>query len=1023
MRFKRSLFVLAAALVGVLLTVQMFAAFNTAEAGQLALSPAEVAVVDASTVIDDFNDGDVGDWGFFGGDNAGGGGGVADDRPYEGSHYFSTGWGAGAPSGGFFGGAFKNFDNAAQPVPPANAQFSVWVYNQSNATSDGYTLEITLREDVEGDGWNSWGGTDESFRLDTTFTSADYNDQWVQITVPLADFVLVDGNGGDGTFNGALDEIVIVVAGVPNADNGTTVEVDFDHFAFTPGTPPPVVIDDFNDGDVGDWGFFGGDNAGGGGGVADDRPYEGSHYFSTGWGAGAPSGGFFGGAFKNFDNAAQPVPPANAEFSVWVYNQSNATSDGYTLEITLREDVEGDGWNSWGGTDESFRLDTTFTSADYNDQWVQITAPLADFALVDGNGGDGTFNGALDEIVIVVAGVPNADNGTTVEVDFDYFAFTPGTPPPVVIDDFNDGDVGDWGFFGGDNAGGGGGVADDRPYEGSHYFSTGWGAGAPSGGFFGGAFKNFDNAAQPVPPANAQFSVWVYNQSDATSDGYTLEITLREDVEGDGWNSWGGTDESFRLDTTFTSADYNDQWVQITAPLADFVLVDGNGGDGTFNGALDEIVIVIAGVPNADNGTTVEVDFDYFTFFTDVPGQTVQVAFDRGQYQIVEGGTATVTATLSVAATETVTVTYATSDGTAVAGTDYTATTGQLVFAPGETSQTFSVVTADNDVNDDPRTVLLALSDPVNAEIGRPPSAVITIQDNEVDLPSGKSVVLQDYENHVIESGEDQYGNVVGYEFFTDGTSTVAITTTTDLPAPVPGSADGNTALRENLTVVQGGYSGFIYKFPNETLDGWVTQDWQSFTGISFWLYGNNSGGVVFIDILDNRNPDSTEDDAGRWSIDIADDFEGWRYFSFVWDDFRSKGVGNGAPTDGFNLDEIHGYAFGGYGAKPMDGSYYVDDIVLTQRVTMIDDFEVDALPSGTDANSIPVGYYSDAGAGGLVSFNLTSTVPSQIPNTSASNTVLELDMTLPQDAYAVYIHGFTNETADEWVPVRWESL
>ena len=51
---------------------------------------------------------------------------------------------------------------------------------------------------------------------------------------------------------------------------------------------------------------------------------------------------------------------------------------------------------------------------------------------------------------------------------------------------------------------------------------------------------------------------------------------------------------------------------------------------------------------------------------------------------------------------------------------------------------------------------------------------------------------------------------------------------------------------------------------------------------IWFWLYGNNTGGVIFVDILDNRNPGSTTDDAERFVYDINDDFDGWQYFGSV---------------------------------------------------------------------------------------------------------------------------------------------
>ena len=74
--------------------------------------------------------------------------------------------------------------------------------------------------------------------------------------------------------------------------------------------------------------------------------------------------------------------------------------------------------------------------------------------------------------------------------------------------------------------------------------------------------------------------------------------------------------------------------------------------------------------------------------------------------------------TLNRAASGTVTVDYATSDGTATAGADYTAASGTLSFAAGETSKTVSV-TVLNDAHDDGgETLTLTLSNATGAVIG-----------------------------------------------------------------------------------------------------------------------------------------------------------------------------------------------------------------------------------------------------------------------------------------------------------------
>ena len=55
------------------------------------------------------------------------------------------------------------------------------------------------------------------------------------------------------------------------------------------------------------------------------------------------------------------------------------------------------------------------------------------------------------------------------------------------------------------------------------------------------------------------------------------------------------------------------------------------------------------------------------------------------------GTSATFTVTLDFPRTTPITVNYATANGTALAGTNYTATSGMLTFAPGQKSRTITV--------------------------------------------------------------------------------------------------------------------------------------------------------------------------------------------------------------------------------------------------------------------------------------------------------------------------------------------
>ena len=85
--------------------------------------------------------------------------------------------------------------------------------------------------------------------------------------------------------------------------------------------------------------------------------------------------------------------------------------------------------------------------------------------------------------------------------------------------------------------------------------------------------------------------------------------------------------------------------------------------------------------------------------------------------QEAEGAVLVFTATLSHASSRTATVDYATSDGTAVAGSDYTAASGTLTFNAGDTSQTVQVTVLTDSEDEGQETLTLTLSNPSQATL------------------------------------------------------------------------------------------------------------------------------------------------------------------------------------------------------------------------------------------------------------------------------------------------------------------
>jgi hypothetical protein len=126
----------------------------------------------------------------------------------------------------------------------------------------------------------------------------------------------------------------------------------------------------------------------------------------------------------------------------------------------------------------------------------------------------------------------------------------------------------------------------------------------------------------------------------------------------------------------------------------------------------------------------------------DVAPTPTSVQFSSATYSVREtAGIATIAVTLGSTSPVPITVTYATSDGTATGGTDYTAVSGVLRFDPDKASRTFPVPVLPDAAREGDETISLTLSSPVNATLGTPSAAMLTIVDNVLYLP----LVARDY--------------------------------------------------------------------------------------------------------------------------------------------------------------------------------------------------------------------------------------------------------------------------------------
>ena len=487
--------------------------------------------------------------------------------------------------------------------------------------------------------------------------------------------------------------------------------------------------------------------------------------------------------------------------------------------------------------------------------------------------------------------------------------------------------------------------------------------------------------------------MWVYGDGSA----HSFQIELQDKAAG-----VANPPELFDIDVPVGAA----SWRLVRVPFEDITFAtDYQNTGGVANSTLDLSAISALALP-ANGDAVIKVDDIALYAGGSVPPSVGIVPGGNP----LEGATATVEVRLNKAATTAVTVDYATADDTALAGTDYTAASGTLAFAPGETVKTVTIATIDNDVVDGNRAFRLALSNVSGATLGTA-SVLVTVRDND-SVPADKLTLIhevsEDFEAELVYTPTDVANPApLGWTGVFGGGNVPTVDRVAD--DTVPGAESGNHVL--DVTLDQASWTALIYRF---SADGttWTTQDWAQNYSVGFWMKGTNSGARLFLDVLDNRNAGSTVDDAERYTHTFADDFTGWKFIELPLADFIRKDATPGAPNDGFTLSDIHGFAIGN---EPGTGSIDLrfDDFVVIAFQEKVEDFE-QPLPAGVGVP--PIGWIV---ASGGADPSYTTVVDDTHPLALAGNQVLEVGVT---DApWGALVRSFGDDGV--WTSQDWSSF
>jgi uncharacterized delta-60 repeat protein len=219
---------------------------------------------------------------------------------------------------------------------------------------------------------------------------------------------------------------------------------------------------------------------------------------------------------------------------------------------------------------------------------------------------------------------------------------------------------------------------------------------------------NFTSGSLGLPPVNDQANSMILQP-----DG---KIVMSGLTNRNGTNSFGLA--RYNVDGTLD---------QGFGTHGEVVTAFGAGSDDTANNLLiqPDGKLVLAGFSNGS--------FALARYFGYLPGS---FQFASATASVLQDGGSLILTVNRVGGTDgPATVQFATSDGTAIAGTDYVTTTGVLSFAPGQSTQSITIPILNSAVAGPDRTFTVTLNNATGgATLGATPSITVTVI-NDANLP------------------------------------------------------------------------------------------------------------------------------------------------------------------------------------------------------------------------------------------------------------------------------------------------